>query len=526
VKIADYYRQILVPANVAVSAIRRAGVPVDMLRVRTLREVWLKEVRELEAFVEGEAAKVGVALRYSEKHAVPPVDLAAFLYGHRGGPKGLGLTCYGETETGLPSTADDDLMPYASLKVPRDDDHPAVRAVLQIRSLAGAVGRYLDSFERTVRADGCCHPKFNWALRTARLSAQDPPMHQIPERADRRVADAVKACIVPRIAPAPNPMDWDPRKHGSCIRWDIAGAEAAIRAAMLTHRFCSRPDPVAWEYIRLGKDIHSKTASLIFNVQEGTYKKGTYERDTVGKNTFFAKIFGATWWTVQDTAWKKARVWLPDAEAMKINDNFDSGYTGLVELYGLDKRRLGELGYCEDAYGRRRHIEIPSGAEFKNGEWIVRDKQVQKALDHCFHIAANTPTQSTNATDNLWMIALCYHGEYVELRVPPMWESGGIPFPEAAGWRMHGGPGPGGEPLLAWHMNTVHDSGWGDCAPGHHLEAASKLIWRRCRAVPLDWRLEADVPYRIDLQVGPDMAHLRDYNKVAQEFGLEPMPER
>lgn len=505
-KIGDYYRNVLMPANSAVSAIRRVGLPVDLARIRALRGEWLAEVADLEAFVEGEAAKAGAALKYSDKHVASREDLAAFLYG------GLGLECLGETETGLQSTDDAALMTYASLKVPRETDHPVVRAVLQIRSLSGAVTRYLDSFERTRRSDGCCHPRFNWALRTARLSAEDPPVHQIPERADLRVADAVKSCIVPRVAPAPDPAEWDPRKHGSCIRWDIKGAEAAIRAAMLTHRFCSRPDPVAWEYLRMGKDIHSKTASLIYGVPEGTFGKGTHERDSVGKPTFFAKQFGATWGTVQRTVWETARVWLKTEEAMRVSDNFDAGYSGLTELYEIDKRLLAERGYCEDAYGRRRHIPVPADPS-------------KYELAHAQHVMANTPTQSTNATDNVWMIALCYHGEYVSLRVPPMWEHLGVPFPEAAGWRLHGGPGPDG-PLLAWHMNTVHDSGWADSAPGRHLESAAKVIWRRCHAVPLDWRIEADVPYRIDLMCGPDMSRLRPYNDVAREFGLEPMPKR
>ena len=523
--IKDYYENVLIPGNVAVSALRRAGLPVDVRRIRAIRAAWLAELRDLESYVEGEAARRGAILKYSAKHSVDPGALAGFLYSPPSSG-GYGLEVRRTTETGQPSTADEDLSWYASLAVPRGDDDPLVRAVLKIRSIGGSLSKYLDKFESLRRSDGCVHPKYNWALRTARLSAEEPPVHQIPERADREVADAVKSCIVPRCSPAPDPESWDPRIHGSCFRWDISGAEAAIRAAMFTHRFCSRPDPIAWEYIRLGKDIHSKTASLIYGVPEGTYKKGSYERDAVGKQTFFAKIFGAKWPTVRANIWRAARLWLDDEQAKKINANFDSGYTGLAELYEVDKRRLGELGYCEDAYGRRRRIRVP-GAVFENGIWHYNreDHGTSRQVEHAFHVAANTPTQSTNATDNIWMIALLYHGEYVELRVPPMWDRLGIPFPEAAGWALHEGDGPGGKPLRAWHMNTVHDSGWGDAAPGH-MEPAAKVIWRRCHAVPLDWRIEADVPYRIDLQVGPNMARLRAYNVVAKEFGLEPMPKR
>lgn len=555
--IETYYHDILMPANVAVSAIRRAGLPIDIKRVNLQRDEWLKEIKSLETFVEGESAKSGVPLKYSEKHNVSPAHLAEYLYS----ASGLSLPIYGYTENDAPSTDDSALSNFASISVPwpTDDDYPnnIVKAILQIRSLAKGSGTYLTAFERTRRADGCSHPKFNWALRTSRLSAEDPPVHQIPERADKRVADAIKACIVPRCDSAPlveiveqgkpkmwGRPDWDPRKHGSCFRWDIVGAEAAIRAAMLVHRFTSRNSLIAWDYLRLGKDIHSKTASLIYQVPEGTYKKGSYERDAVGKTTFFAKQFGAKWRAVQSQFWKKARVRLKDEKAQEIVKNFDLGYPELGELYLIDQDLLGRLGYAEDGYGRRRTIPLPTQVFYEgNGVWSVKGYKWKPAddpdflegprelkykvmeLEHCFHVMANTPTQSMNATDNLWMLALCYHGEYLDLAVPPMWEADGIPYPEAKEWALHEGPGPGGKPMLAWHMNTVHDSGWGDCAPGY-LEATAKLIWRRCRALPFDWRLQADVPYRVDFSVGPDMATLMPYNKIAKQFGLEPLIER
>lgn len=533
-EVADYLRDVLVPANVAVEAISRAGLPVDLDRLRTTGDAWLKEIEELEARVEGEFAKRGSALEFTEKHGLGSAALAEFLFGTYGLKLPPGVA--GVTEKGNPSTADEVLSHFASLSIPRPGDDPLVRDILQIRSLSGGKKRYLDAFERSRMSDGCCHPKFNWTLRTARLSAENPPVHGIPESADRRVADGIKACIVPRVSPARSPDEWDPRKHGSCFRWDISGAEAAIRAAMFTDHYGVR-DPIAWEYIRLGKDIHSKTASMIYGVPEGTYKKGSMERDACAKHVFFSKIFGAYSGTVRDTIWEQARLLLPFDEVEKFCWAFDEGYTGLAAMYEMDKYLLGQSmlsegqspskhrpgwGFCYDAYGRRRKVDVPPGAEFdgRAGTW-----KAHNGLYKPFHIAANTPTQSTNATDTMWMLALCHLGEYVELRVPPMWERGGIPFPEAAGWQLNGGAGPGGRPFQAWHMNTVHDSGWGDAAPGW-MEPAAKLIWRRCRAVPLDWRLEADVPYRIDLACGPDMSCLMPYNQVAKRFGMEPVPDR
>ena len=540
-----YYWQILVPANVAVSALRRAGLPVDLVRLRATRAVWQARLKDLESFVEGEAAKVGVSLHYSSVHSTSPKAMQALLY------QGLGLPVRKRTAPtktfpdGQPSTDDEALIDYGSVAVPRAGDHPVVSAMLKIRSLAKGIGTYLNAFERECRSDGCVHPHFKWNLRTPRLAAENPPVHQIPEKSDKEVADGIKSCFVPRQSPAPTPEEWDPRIHGSCVRWDISGAEAAIRAAMLTHRFCSRPDPVAYDYIRLGKDIHSKTASLIYRKPEGTYTKGMYERDAVGKQAFFAKIYGANWRTVQSTILTRSRIRLSDAEAQKISSAFDAGYSGLTELYEWDKRFIGDHGYCEDGYGRRRWIGLPDQCRYAgitgsgltlwdvagriapNRDDLPRDDRLRRTLwgqlEHAFHMAANSPTQGMSATDTLWMLALLYHGEYVDLAVPPMWADRGVLYPEAAGWKLHEGPGPRGKPFLAWHTNTVHDSAWPDCAPGY-LEPLMKVLVRRCTAVPFDWRLEADVPYRIDIQAGPDFGNLEDYNIVAARFGLEPMP--
>lgn len=581
-KVGEYLRDVLVPANSAVAAIQRNGLVIDRELLQLTRADWAAEVARLEKLVEDRSALLGVPFKYSAKHGAHPPKVAAFMVAHLidvGLIANVGEYVNNDNEPlrtpkgGLASDSDS-LKRWASLSVPRTaamgypkDGFPAddeyTTYVLQIRSLAKGFGTYLDSFDRAIRDDGACHPKYNWALRTSRLSAEDPPVHQIPERSEKRVPDGVKATIAPRrgYVGSGRLAEWDPRKHGSCWRWDISGAEAAWRAACIPYLAESRlfyyadtddglTDPIAYDYIRLGKDIHSKTASIIYNVPDGTYKKGSYERDAAGKQTFFAKIFGALPKAVQYSIWDKARLWIDFDKVRDICKNFDAGYAGLTRLYEIDKRMLGlrmdpnGSSWCEDPYGRRRQIQIPPQSvrrwNRRTETWSTRDLDnmwrdvpygtrpdqklidERKKLNHAFHVAANTPTQSGNASDTMWMLSLLHHGEYVDLRVPPMWEREGVLYPEAAGWCLDEGPGPSGKPFLSWHNNTVHDSGWGDCAPGY-MEPTAKLIERRCTALPNDWRIAADVPYRVELKCGPNMSQLTEYNKVAKKFGLEPM---
>ena len=194
-------------------------------------------------------------------------------------------------------------------------------------------------------------------------------------------------------------------------------------------------------------------------------------------------------------------------------------------------------GYVEDFYGRRWAMPPPGrmwssldglgGRRFHPSPGLMDKKQIRneyKTFEHRRHIYANRGTQTSQATTTLWAIALCILGEYVELQTPECLGGYNI-FPEAAGWALNGGPGPGGKPFQAWAMNTVHDSLYTDGAPGY-LEAAAKLITRRFNGVPADFLQESDMPWRIDFEVGPDMANLRPYNQVAKEFGFEPLPDR
>jgi hypothetical protein len=533
-KVADYARNVLTPGNVAVSRLRMNGLPISRERIAASMRKWDAECAVLEEQVREWGSTRGLDLKFSKAHRLGDIQMFDVLYG----PKGLALPVAEYTDTGKASTAAGALMQYASLMNPRQDDDPTVRALLKLRALNKAASTYAVGYSKFIRPDGCLHPGFSWALRTARLSAERPNTQNITERADRSIADDIKSWFEPRLSPVPTPEEWDPRAHGSVWRWDISGAEAVIRIACIATRLGFK-DEMAYEYLRRGKDIHSKTACLIFGKPEGTFKKGDLERDGVGKNTTFAKIFGAQWKTVQRTVWQKARHWLDDEQAEAISDAWEAAYPGVMDLYEqYDKVQVAEFGYVEDGYGRRRHIDLPQGVTYgglgADGRTVWHFPRnmgreeyglARWKLDNAFHIAANSPTQSMNASDCIWMLALTSLGEYVPLALPPIWRDQGLMFPEAEGWTLNEGPGPGGEPLQSWYTNTVHDSGWGDCAPGRHLESTAKVVWRRCQALPMDWRIETDTPYRVEFKVGPDQAHLMDYSKAAKKFGFEPLPE-
>lgn len=319
-KIHDYFNQVLMPANTAISSMRIAGMPIDLKRAERQMDAWEDELKKIEKFVAKKGAAVGI--QYSSAHSCQEQPLLDLLYLSS---KGLRLEVMKRGKPrkgwpdGRPSADDEALMKYAAIgAIHRKDDDPVVYAILKIRSIAKARNTHLGGLIKWRRSDGCVHPKFKWILpNTTRLSAEDPPVHQLPERSDPTIAKLVKSVIVPRVKPwLGDPDDWDPRKHGWTAKADVTGAEAVIRAGVIARCRTSVP------YLRTGGDIHSKTASILYKVAEGTYKKGSQERDTVGKQSYFLLIFGGSWRALQRTLWKEARMMIADKEAKRLHASF------------------------------------------------------------------------------------------------------------------------------------------------------------------------------------------------------------
>jgi hypothetical protein len=538
VKINEYFHYVQLPAYTAVEAMLRNGLSVHAERAQAQMDAWQTEMATLERRVESEAAKCGITLRYSAAHApLPDAAFRDFLF------RGLGLAQSRITDGGKPSTDDVALKEYAAVGPTHNlkngqpfEDHPVVYDILCIRSLKTARGTHLKGLLTHRSADGCVHPKANWNLRnTTRLSTENPPTQQIPERANPEAAKKVKRCLVPRDRPwLGDPADWDPRKHGWCMKADIKGAEMVIRPG------CIAQCRVLTPYIREGKDVHSKTSSLFYGQPEANFAKGKpdrWKRESVGKPGGFQLIFGGSWSGMRDNLWDKARVLLAKDEARQLHGRFFTGLPDIEERYRVDAELAWSRGYIEDLFGRRWVMSPPEGVALTgwNGPSDPKLSYPAQAnkddvgllrhrTNHVLHCYANRPTQATQGSLTLWVGALMHHGEYVQLQVPPVWEKHGVPFPEAASWCINEGLGPGGKPFRAWTNNTVHDSWWLDGAPGY-LEPTMKVVTRRCMGVPADFLYENDLPWRCELEVGPSFGDLMPYSQAAKLFNLEPAPE-
>lgn len=126
------------------------------------------------------------------------------------------------------------------------------------------------------------------------------------------------------------------------------------------------------------KDIHRKTASLIFKIPE---EKVTKDQRSTGKNTNFAMLYESGAWNLS----RKFKIPIKDAENIRLG--FREGYPTLTlwkEQYGLDAL---SKGYAETLLGRKRYFTIPT----------LYDPDFEKTISEIKREAVNHRIQGTSA---------------------------------------------------------------------------------------------------------------------------------
>jgi DNA polymerase-1 len=212
----------------------------------------------------------------SSRLAVEIDNLAEKIYaesGHRfniNSPKQLGDVLFNKMLLPKPmkygkgkivSTAQDVLEELA-------ESHPIVSLVLEYRQLQKLKGTYLDTLPTLADADGRIHTTFNQVgAATGRLSSINPNLQNIPIRT--AVGREIRAAFIP----APGNM---------LMSADYSQIELRLMAHF-------SQDPLLLDAYRTGKDIHTLTASEVFEVDAATMDKETRNR---AKAVNFGIVYG------------------------------------------------------------------------------------------------------------------------------------------------------------------------------------------------------------------------------------------
>ncbi|PIV90012.1 DNA polymerase I [Candidatus Gracilibacteria bacterium CG17_big_fil_post_rev_8_21_14_2_50_48_13] len=226
--------------------IESAGVQLDVAYLKTLSTKLHAELLTLEEEIYG--------LSGERFNIQSPKQLQTILF------EKLGLTTGKKTKTGH-STNVQVLTELAN-------HHPLPGKILEYRHLAKLLSTYIDTLPKQVDSKGRVHTTYNQTIAsTGRLSSTDPNLQNIPIRTD----------IGRKIRQAFIPME-------GCVF--LAADYSQIELRLLAH---FSKDPNLLEAFRTNEDIHTRTATLIFDKAADLV---TPDERRIAKTVNFGVVYG------------------------------------------------------------------------------------------------------------------------------------------------------------------------------------------------------------------------------------------
>ncbi len=208
------------------------------------------------------------------------------------------------------------------------DKHPVVNKVLEFRTLKKLLSTYVEALPKMINPrTGLIHTSFNQAVAaTGRLSSNNPNLQNIPIREER--GREIRKAFIPR---SPEYI---------LLSADYSQIELRLMAHM-------SGDPVMKEAFQKGEDIHTSTASKIFNVSPSEVSR---EQRGKAKTANFGIIYGISSFGLAQ------RMNLTRKEAKQLIDNYFNTYKRIREYMDECIAAARQNGYVETMMGRRRYL--------------------------------------------------------------------------------------------------------------------------------------------------------------------------
>jgi len=205
--------------------------------------------------------------------------------------------------------------------------HSIIGPILEQRQLSKLMTTYIDALPLLVNpGTGRVHTSLNQTgTRTGRLSSSHPNLQQVPTRTDlgRRIRGAF-------IAPEGHVL----------LSCDYTQIEPRILAHITQ-------DPKLLEAFAMGVDVHTTTASELFNVP---LEEVTYAQRTLAKRIYFGLIYGIS---EQGLAERTER---SVAEARQFIEAYFSKFTRVRDYFRTTVQYARRHGYVQTLLGRRRYF--------------------------------------------------------------------------------------------------------------------------------------------------------------------------
>ena len=234
----------------------------------------------------------------------------------------------------------------------REDEVPAL--ILRHRSLSKLKSTYVDALSGLADGEGRIHTNFvQTGTATGRISSREPNLQNIPIRDEegRRIREAFIA------------------RPG----WVLISADySQIELVVLAHLSA---DKNLVEAFISGKDVHARTAALIFGIDE---KNVSAEQRRIAKTINFGVMYGMSAFRLAG----ELRISRNDAAGF-IEAYFRT-YSGVRDYITGLIQKTEETGYASTIFGRRRYIPAINS----------RNKTEKAGAER---VAVNTPIQGSAA---------------------------------------------------------------------------------------------------------------------------------
>ncbi len=246
-----------------------------------------------------------------------------------------------KTKTGQYSTAEDVLSYLAK-------DHKIIRNVLEYRGLAKLKSTYVDALpEQVEESTGRVHTAYMQTVAaTGRLSSNNPNLQNIPIRTER--GRQVRKAFIPRD------------KNHVLLAADYSQIELRIIAAL-------SEETTMIEAFKNGEDIHTSTASKVFNV---LIENVTREQRSNAKTVNFGIIYGVSAFGLSN------QTELSRSEAKELIETYYKTYPKLRNYMGEQINFARDNGYVQTVLGRRRYLK-----NINAGNAIVRGAAERNAVN-------------------------------------------------------------------------------------------------------------------------------------------------
>ena len=348
----DLFNKIEMPLLKVLSTMETNGIKLDSEFLKGLSKKFHEELNELEKSI--------FKLSNQDFNLASPKQLGEVLFDQMKiieNPK--------KTKSGQYSTSEEVLSKLA-------EKHIIVQKILEWRSIQKLLNTYVDALPKQVDINsGRIHAEFNQAVAsTGRLSSNNPNLQNIPIR---------------------NPRGREIRKAFVCknenylmLSADYSQIELRVIAAL-------SKDPNMISAFNNNLDIHSSTASKVFNVKLKDVKK---EQRSNAKTINFGIIYGVSAFGLS------SQTSLTRSESKSLIESYYDAYPKLKSYISSQINFARENGYVETILGRKRYLR-----DINSRNSIIRGAAERNAV--------NAPIQGS-AADIIKIAMIKIHKKFKE----------------------------------------------------------------------------------------------------------------